>query len=245
MMKNKKLSDDLRLICIPKQSHHRNMADTADNLVKIGLTRGLVDSGDIFAQFNLHSRATFHHIFHYICSVCPGEQLLAIYWYSRADKEFILIHDDRTLDICLGQSGLHEILYIITEVKPPLHVRSGDVTHHRATQGFNSFKHEPELEEIPASGPRSNIMKTSSPSTCPNTSPDTALLSDQDNPEANNHTSDEGSEELQSARKEESKKRSKKRKNQRVRSLDWSYEVENGHKIPEVPVDIFAARGTV
>ena len=102
------VTTDLRLI------YHAAPPPVPDTKIKIGLTRGLVDSGEIFAQFSLSSTAQYQHLLSYISAICTREQILAIYWYSRADREFVLIHDNASLDQCLSHAGLHEILYIIT-----------------------------------------------------------------------------------------------------------------------------------
>ncbi|XP_063686945.1 uncharacterized protein LOC134820482 isoform X2 [Bolinopsis microptera] len=150
-----KASTDLRQAC------QTALASTtmSESKIKIGLTRGLVDGGEIFAQFSLSSTAHYQHLFTYISAICSREKVLAIYWFNRHDREFVLIHDNTSMDLCLVQSGLHEILYIITESCSKLH-------------GYNS-KHKPEPIQL----------KTSSPSSGP--SPDTANLersSEEDQP---------------------------------------------------------------
>ena len=106
-----KVTTDLRLACQSALTT-RNMPESK---IKIGLTRGLVDGGEIFAQFSLSSSAHYQHLFTYISAICSREKILAIYWFNRHDREFVLIHDNASMDFCLVQAGLHEILYIITE----------------------------------------------------------------------------------------------------------------------------------
>ena len=118
---------DLRLVCVPVER---------DSKIKIGLTRGLVEGGDIFAQFNLSNRAEFNDLIVYIGRMLPKEQILAIYWYSPVDKEFTLIHDSPTLKYCLSHCGLHEIFYLITELKPEL-VNGHSVLDHMSKSLIN------------------------------------------------------------------------------------------------------------
>ena len=125
-----------------------------ESKLKIGLTRGLVDGGEIFAQFSLSSSAQYQHLFTYISAICTGEKVLAVYWFSRHDREFVLIHDNSTMNQCLAHAGLHEILYVITE---------GGPVGPKPQLGYNSKpKPDPVLQ-----------LKTSSPSSGP--SPDTGF----------------------------------------------------------------------
>ena len=140
---------DLQLVYQTTSTTLTSPTTMPDSKIKIGLTRGLVDGGEIFAQFSLCSTAHFQHLYTYISAICAREKVLAVYWFSRLDREFVLIHDNGSLDQCLVQAGLHEILYVIAEKTDKL-------------QGYNS-KHKPDPIQL----------KTSSPSSGP--SPDTGF----------------------------------------------------------------------
>eukprot|EP00116_Pleurobrachia_bachei_P012209 sb/3472471/ len=109
---------DIRLLYHSLPSSGHQPPPPSETKIKIGLTRGLVEGGEIFAQFSLSTTAHFQHLYTYIKAICAQEKLLAVYWFSRNDREFVLIHDDGTLDQCLSNAGLHEILYVITEQRP-------------------------------------------------------------------------------------------------------------------------------